>query len=135
MKRATYESYKAIERVLDNNLKGTNSDNVASGGMSYATTREMLDLLGEDSSQRSFVLCCKMGLTDIVGTMLEQGVDPTTDNFNAFRFASEQGHDEVLELLLQSIDVQEFDKQLQECSALAIKYKRKQCVEVLHSYV
>ena len=129
MNRATYKSYRSTESVLGNMIKP--NTNVSLDAMNYATTKEMTDSLGECSLTRSFTLCCKMGLTEMVQMMLDKGVDPSMDNFNAFRFASEQGHDEVLELLIRSIDVQDFNAQLGECLLLAKKYNRKYCIEVL----
>jgi ankyrin repeat protein len=100
--------------------------------MNYATTKEMVSLLGDESIENSFTLCCKMGLTDMVRMMLEKGADPTISNFNAFRFASEQGHDEVLELLIKSVSVSDFKKELKECHALAMEYDRKYCILLLN---
>ena len=133
MHRTQYNSYKTTVLALNNRLTEPVHDNP--DALCYTTTVEAIDLLGDESIVRSFPLCCKMGLTEVVRIMIAKGADPTTDEFSAFRFASEQGHSEVLELLLQQISPSDFKEELQECLELATRYKRTHCIKLLSAIV
>lgn len=130
MNRIGYRSYFETEKSLNGDFSSVKLSNDC---LKYVTTIEALNKVGEDCIPYSFTLCCKMGLVDVVEEMLKMGADPTVDNFNAFKFASEQGHNKVLSLLLDNIDPRDFRIQLNQCKILSIKYNRKHCISLLES--
>lgn len=103
--------------------------------MSLATSIEQTDTLGVASLSLSYPFACKLGLTALVEHMLDQGVDPTTENYSGLMNASESGHDAVLALILSKVDPRDMEDAIIEAHRLAITYKRDECAELLSLYM
>lgn len=134
MHRAKFKSYESVEHILHNDVLQASAipkTELTPECFAYATTDEMVEVLGNKSMTSSFLLACKMGSTNMVSSMLQMGVDPTIESFAGLIFASEQGHDSVVKLLLQHVDMKDFQVEIEDSLDAALQYSRLECVDLL----
>ena len=124
-----------MQNVLDANpeyIKHFTSDL-----MSYAVHPATLDLLVskpeiDPLARNSMALrvACKMGILSSVEKLIDAGSDPAANNNEAIIWASENGYDDIVELLLQQYNV---DPSVDSNRAykLALKYKHTEVQKVL----
>lgn len=122
----------SLSLVLDNKVEEVRKlSSLEEDCYEFAMTEEMIEALGKRSITESFPLACKMGFTSLVSTMLSKGADPTYKNFSGLMFASEQGHDEIVKLILGHIDPTSFRTEINEAYNRAAKYERDECMVLL----
>lgn len=130
------QSTYVLQSALNNDVDSVKSSNdLCVDCFMFATTVEMVDALGPRAVDKSFPFACKIGCVSLVAHMLDKGADPTSDNFSGLLFASEQGHDQIVKLILKHLVPSEFKPQIKEAHSRAVKYNRDECVHLLAPHI